>query len=326
MSVAVYITSYDQKAFLVEAIESVLGQTYPPQEVIIVDDCSNDGSQDTIAEYAVRFPDVIKPIYHPRNLGVSRARIHALEVVTSDYVTYVDGDDRFLPTKIERELDALLQAPENKIAFSNSFYMTREGRRMGTWVSDEAPPQGDVFPDTFARRFPRHNLFRMELVEYEAWRQIGFHDPSLALYEDFDMRIRLSKHCRAVYVDEILSEIRTSESGLSKSSEEVHFSSLEYILQKNQHLLNDLSDAQRRKVLRMIRRWIAWHARGAALEVLRRGGDVRGRRAQALRYSIQYLAYRPTGVLDLRLLASLLLPRLAIGPEGKEGNGGRLIG
>ena len=230
--ISVFITSYNQKAYLREAIESVLAQTLLPLEIIIVDDGSTDGSPDLINHYCGRYPDLIRSIFHLENTGVTRSRIDALEAVKGDYVTYLDGDDRFLPTKIEKEYDVLRQTPGARIAFSNNFYMNAEGQRKGMWIEDDQPPQGNVFVQTFGRLYPKRSLYRMELVEYSAWKNIGFHDLNLSIYEDFDMRIRMTKHLQTVYCDEPLSEIRFHGNGLSNSRGKLHQSSLDYIFEK----------------------------------------------------------------------------------------------
>lgn len=160
MRISVYITSYNQKHYLIEAIESVLNQTLRPFEIIIADDCSTDGSHEVIAGYASSYPDLITPIYHTQNQGVSQNRIDALGAVTGDYVSRVDGDDRFLPSKLEKEAKLLRNNPNAQIAFSDHYFMTADGIRTGVWAGEEKPPQGDVFRQTFARDFPKHSLFK----------------------------------------------------------------------------------------------------------------------------------------------------------------------
>jgi glycosyltransferase involved in cell wall biosynthesis len=254
--ISVYITSYNQKKYLMEAIESVLNQTFNPHQIIIVDDFSQDGSQDLIAKYAKNYPDLIHPSYHTRNLGVSRTRIDALNSVTGDYVTYVDGDDRFLPNKLELELKTLLDHDDTHIVYSNNCYIDLNGRRQYIWAENERPPQGSIFKETFSREFPRRNLFRMELVHYQAWKSVGFHDPNITIYEDFDMRIRLTRHFRVAYCDEILSEIRLHNHGLSSSKAAQHLTSLDYIYQKNQALLMDLERGEREQTQKRFRSWV----------------------------------------------------------------------
>lgn len=269
MRISVYITSYNQKEYLIEAIESVLSQTLKPYQIIIVDDCSTDGSQEVIRGYLSRFPKLIMPIFHQKNTGVTKVRIDALKAVNGDYVTYVDGDDRFLSTKLEKETKALKENPDAKIAFSNNFYMKEDGTHIGIWADGEKPSEGYIFKETFARDFPKRNLFRMELIEYEALREIGFHDTGLHIYEDYDMRIRLTKKLFTVYCDEPLSEIRMHDEGLSKSKVDRHLEALEYIYKKNKHLLYDLSKKERTYVQKKIGRWIAQIARKASRESLK---------------------------------------------------------
>jgi len=268
MKISVYITSYNQKRYLKEAVESVLAQTLKPCQIIIVDDCSSDGSQELIAGFRSQHPDLITAIYHAQNTGVTQVRIDALQAVTGDYVTYVDGDDRFLPTKLEKEAKLLQANLHAQIAFSNSFYMTEDGVHTGIWAEEAKPPEGYVFWQTFARDFPRRNLFRMELVNYQAWKRIGFHDSNLYMYEDYDMRIRLTKHLQVVYYDEPLTEIRRHSTGLSTSKSDRHFEALDYIYRKNKPLLNDLSKAERDYVGRKSGEWIARVAVRASDEAL----------------------------------------------------------
>lgn len=289
MQVSVYITSYNQKNYLIEAIESALAQTLRPCQIIIVDDCSNDGSQDVIADYHSRFPNLITPIYHSQNTGVTQSRIDALMAVRGDYVTYMDGDDRFIPTKIEKESELLRNHSEAQIAFSNNFYMNEDGVRTGVWAESEKPAEGYVFCKTFARDFPKFNLFRMELINYSAWKEVGFHDPHLFIYEDFDMRIRLSKRFRTVYVDEPLSEIRCHTKGLSHSKAVKHFEALDYIYRKNLCLLDDVSKPEKDYVMQRIGKWIAeigWQAVDESLK--------EGKRLQAVKYLAESLRYNPS--------------------------------
>lgn len=313
MKISVYITSYNQKAYLVEAIESVLNQTLRPFEIIIVDDCSTDGSQEVIAGYASRYPELITPIYHTRNQGVAQTRIDALQAVTGGYVNHVDGDDRFLPTKLEKEAKLLRDNPNAQIAFSNYYYMTADGIHTGVWADGETPPQGDVFRRTFARDFPRRSLFRNELVDYQAWKRVGFYDSNLCLFEDYEMLIRLTKQLRVVYHDEPLAEYRRHNVGLSRAEAAQHLAALEYIYQKNKPLLDDLSVAERGDVQRKLGGWMAEITRRAAHEAIRDDQRQRGGREQALKYYVQCLKYQPRCFLDYKLILGILLPHSVYG-------------
>jgi len=267
MKISVCITCYNQKHYLIEAIESVLSQSIRPGEIIIVDDFSTDGSQEIISAYVVRYPTLVKPFYHERNCGIARTRTSALEAVTNDFVTYLDGDDRFLPSKLEVELRSLLGNPNAQIVCSNFHYINAAGTRIGIWADPgEAVPQGNVFVRVFARDYPKGSLFRNELVHYQAWKKIGFYDESLALFEDYDMKIRLTKHLHTVYCDELLVEYRRHNTGLSRSRAAKKLEAFEYIYQKNRPLLDDLNATERREIKKRVGKWMARFSGIAAKE------------------------------------------------------------
>lgn len=308
MNISVYITSYNQKHYLIDAIESVLAQTLRPSQVIIIDDCSTDGSQEVIAGYAARYPELVTPIFHERNLGIARTRSDALQAVTGDYVTYVDGDDRFLPTKLEKEASKVDQDRHVQIVYSNFYYIAPDGRHLADWAGRDTPPQGDVFPQVFAREFPRRTLYRNELVDYRAWKHFGFYDPELRTYEDYDMKIRLSKYLKVAYYAEALTEYRTHELGLSRSSSAIqHLHALEHIRKKNTILLEGMELSVRKDIEHKFGNWITPVVRQAVVEALADQQNPRESRQRAFGYFFRLLAYNPSFA-DIALGVRILLP------------------
>jgi glycosyltransferase involved in cell wall biosynthesis len=304
MTISVYITSYNQKTYLIEAIDSVLAQTLRPDQLIIVDDCSSDGSQDVIRGYAARYPDLITPIFHGQNTGVAQTRIDALDAVMSEYATYVDGDDRLLPEKLEREMAALHANPEARIAYSNVGYIDAAGHRTGQWAAPgERVPQGEVFHQVFAREFPRRMLYRHELVHVPTWRAIGSYDPNLGWLEDWEMRIRLTKRCQTVYVDEVLSEFRQHGGGLSRAKVTLRLAAGEYVIRKNAPLLADLDKAERELIMKKLGVWLGHLNKRAAVLMMEEDNDHR----RALWHYIRAVRQFPP-LADKRLLVRILLP------------------
>ncbi len=268
MKISVYITSYNQKNLLPEAIESVLAQTLRPHQIIIVDDASSDGSQVLIRGYAGRYPALITPILHQHNQGVATARNSAIQHASGEYLTYLDGDDRYLPRKLEQEAAALQAHPQARIAFSDVYVIDPHGKRIDRWARRGKPPQGEVFAQTFARAFPAQRLFRNELVHLPSWREsgAGFYDPQLSMYEDYDLRIRLTRHLRTVYVDEPLSEYRRHTQSLRNAPPEKFLEAFEYLCKKNAPLLDTLPPERRAWVETRLDAWraelwrrMAWH-------------------------------------------------------------------
>jgi glycosyltransferase involved in cell wall biosynthesis len=306
MKISVYITSFNQKNYLIEAIDSVLQQSFQPHQIIVVDDCSQDGSQSVIAEYARRYPNLFTPIYHLSNQGVSQTRIDALCAVTGDFVTYLDGDDRYLPRKLEQEAKLILANPNAEIAYSNYYYINECGTRTGVWVDGEQIPQGDVFQHTFTGNFPKGYFFRYEMVNYKAWKSVGFYDPNLNLREDDEMRIRLTKHLCSVANYEPLSEYRYVHNGLSKTKYARYFAVAEYIYRKNLSLVNDLSFQEREAIKKAVCENIAGLARLAVLEELADSGIGKKNQIAALKYCLKSLKYQHHNHAYILMLKALL--------------------
>jgi glycosyltransferase involved in cell wall biosynthesis len=112
--VSVVITVYNGALYLAEAIESVLGQSYSPVQLIVVDDGSTDGSAEIAQSYgsALRFA-------RQENAGPGAARNHAIELATGSYYAFLDADDRFLPGKLERQMQILDAQPEIDMVFGH---------------------------------------------------------------------------------------------------------------------------------------------------------------------------------------------------------------
>ncbi len=255
--VSVYITSFNQKQWLAEAIDSVLAQTFKPHEIIIVDDASTDGSQALIENYRQRFPDLIRPIFHSENRGITRSRIDALSAVTGDYVTYVDGDDRVLPDKLAREVAVLQDNPDAELVYSNFYFMDEKGNRTSLWAEDvDFVHTGWVFPHVFARNFPKRTLFRNELVACSALKRVGFHDSAIDVFEDFELRIRLTLGVQVAYCDYPLAEYRRHDQSLSNARLGHQLQALDYIFTKNRQLLSVLSQEVRDAVITSYQTWI----------------------------------------------------------------------
>ncbi|HWO82736.1 MAG TPA: glycosyltransferase family A protein, partial [Solirubrobacterales bacterium] len=94
-AVAVVIPCFNQAHYLAEAIESVLGQTRPPAELLVVD----DGSEDNSYEVAGRYETVTR--IQQRNRGVAAARNAGWKASDSEFLAFLDADDRLLPDALE---------------------------------------------------------------------------------------------------------------------------------------------------------------------------------------------------------------------------------
>lgn len=302
--ISVIITSFDQKEFLSEAIDSVIGQTLRPYEILIADDHSTDGSIELIENYVDRNPGWVKALIQPRNVGVARNRNDALSGVEGDLVTLLDGDDRFLPRKLELEYATREGHRDAQIVYSNIYSIDEGGRRTELWADGERPAEGYVFSQVFARRYPRGMTFRNELVDTQCIRDVGGWDETLPRYGDWDLIIRLSKRFRTAYCPEPLTEYRRHSNSLSHAPGSLHLLAVTMIYNKYRPLLADLSKRDREDIERSFRHTFARLAQLAAFEAM----DSHHRKV-AFEYWTKALRYHP--IWSPALLGRILLPAWA---------------
>jgi glycosyltransferase involved in cell wall biosynthesis len=251
-----------------------------PAQIIVIDDCSTDGSQDLIRAYTDKYPHLITAIYHTRNQGIPQTRNDALRAVTGDYVTCLDGDDRYLPTKLEKDVFFLEQNPDAQIVYSNHYRISEDGTRIGQWVNGEKMPQGNIFSEIITKALPRGQNLAYFTVRYKSWSDIGFYDPILLRGSDYEMAIRLTKKCRVVYCDEPISEYRKDPNRPTRGlPESERLARSFYIYKKNLHLLDDLVETERSHIEQRLFKIMRKQAKRAAEEVLQ--SDSAGEQAKA---------------------------------------------
>jgi glycosyltransferase involved in cell wall biosynthesis len=112
--VSAIIIFLDGRRFLGEAIESVLAQHYPEWELLLVDDGSTDGASEIARSYAAAHPGRIRHLEHEghRNRGMSASRNLGLREARGELVAFLDGDDVWLPSKLERQVALMETYPE----------------------------------------------------------------------------------------------------------------------------------------------------------------------------------------------------------------------
>jgi glycosyltransferase involved in cell wall biosynthesis len=195
----VLITSFNQKDYLREAVESVLAQTRPADQIVVADDASSDGSQDLIREYEERHSGIVEGVFNPKNLGIRRNRNSGLEQIRTDYVAVLDGDDIYLPRNLERQMEALADNPRSVFCHTNIFFMTADGTRF--LIRHRKPAlSGPAFPRVVAHI----GLMRSMVMRTEAVREVGMFDVRFPMHDGFLLTIRLAQLGELAYVFEPL--------------------------------------------------------------------------------------------------------------------------
>ena len=193
-SVSVVIPTYNRVKLLERALASVLGQTLPADEIIIVDDGSTDN---TVSTLKTLHPEV--KFIQQDNLGVSAARNTGISAARHDWIALLDSDDVWHKHKLERQMAALNNAPEYLICHSNEIWV-RNGVRVNQ-MHKHKKAGGQIFQHCLPLCVisPSAVVMHRSLLE-----ETGLFDESLAACEDYDLWLRICSRYPVLYIDEAL--------------------------------------------------------------------------------------------------------------------------
>jgi glycosyltransferase involved in cell wall biosynthesis len=140
--VSVIVIFLDAEAFIEEALESVLAQTYRRWEVVLVDDGSRDRSSEIARRYAASHADRIRYVEHDRhrNRGMSASRNAGIRESRGEYIAFLDADDVWFAEKLERQVAILAAQPDAAMVCGTSEYWY-------SWSPAATPGASDYVPD-----------------------------------------------------------------------------------------------------------------------------------------------------------------------------------
>lgn len=133
MSVSVVLGTYNGQAYLREQLESIFAQTWFPQEIIAVDDCSTDGTVTILQEFAARTPRM-KVIVNEQNLGFIRNFEKGCSLATRRWIALCDQDDYWMPDKIEKMVEAI--GDHHDMVYCDSVLCDENLQPLGNRISD----------------------------------------------------------------------------------------------------------------------------------------------------------------------------------------------
>jgi glycosyltransferase involved in cell wall biosynthesis len=197
--VSIIIPAYNQGHYLEAAVKSVLAQTYPDFEAVIVD----DGSTDATRQVAAGFKDARVHYIYQENRGLSGARNTGISSTTGEYVTFLDSDDLFLPEKLALLVAVLDEQPEIGLAAGQALLIDQDGGRIDREFQTRLPQDLDQF-------LVSNPLHVGSVLLRRSWlEKVGLFDESLRACEDWDLWLRLVRGgCSMTCLDQPVSLYR----------------------------------------------------------------------------------------------------------------------
>ncbi len=214
--VSVIIPTYNRAHTLPLSIGSVLNQTYKNLELIVMDDGSEDGTEEyvrNIADNRVRY------WRNETNMGPSAARNRGAELAKGEYLAFQDSDDEWMPEKLGKQMRRMLAEEEISLVYCE-FGLYLDGRFLLTVPPRTIPDrekEGNLF--SYFLLYPLISTQTIVVKREEFIREQGF-NTALKAYEDFEFTLRYAKDHKIGFVQEPLVKVNSSPGSVNKRFDE----------------------------------------------------------------------------------------------------------
>ena len=213
LTVSVIIPAYNAAGYIGETLDSVYAQTLTDFELIVV----NDGSPDTedLEQALARFPSSLRYLKQ-ENSGAAAARNTGIRAAQGEFVAFLDADDTWLPTFLEKQVDLLKHSQADAVWSDALIY--GDSPLSGRTFMQVQPSHGEVTPESLLS-VKVTVLTSTVVARRQAILDVGLFDVNLRRGQDFELWLRLARHgFRFVYQEEVLAHRRIVESSLSGSA------------------------------------------------------------------------------------------------------------
>jgi glycosyltransferase involved in cell wall biosynthesis len=199
-TISVVIPAFNCELYVGEAIESVLAQTLPAHEIIVIDDGSTDGTMNVLRGFGARLRVIAQ-----QNQGPSVARNRGAALATGAWLAFLDADDSWLPWKLQRQMEV---AAEQDVAmvYTDRLNIGARGALPEIHGDIQELYSGDVFVDLLLRG--NHMSLSSVVIGTDLFKALGGFAEHMRASEDWDLWIRAAEHNRIGVVAEPLIRYR----------------------------------------------------------------------------------------------------------------------
>jgi glycosyltransferase involved in cell wall biosynthesis len=253
-TVSAILATYNGESYVGETLQSLLAQSRPPEEIVVCDDGSKDGTVELLHSFGAPVQVVVQ-----ENAGVSAARNRAASLATGDVLAFVDQDDLWEPERLELQVRQLEERPELGLVYADSWIIDGEGTVKGRRREHLDYAEGHVFAELCEGNFiPIETLS----IPTRIYRAIGGFDEQVRYVEDWEICLRIARTHPIGFHPEPLGRYRIHGENLSYNMEAI-LGEYASILEELPRRMPDLTDAERTQVASVLRRRcgeLAWYA------------------------------------------------------------------
>lgn len=213
----VIIPLFNKEKYIKKALKSILNQTFTDFEVLIVNDCSTDKSLEIASEFV---SEKIQIIQHEKNSGLAATRNTGIKKAKSNYVTFLDADDLWKPTFLEKIFNLIQNFPEARI-FGTNYEEVWDKTVKNPHNNSDSLPENFVGYVNFFKINIKQGLYNHGSVclHKEVYENVGFYNENIQLSQDLDFNIRANYHYKLAYDNSVqMSYFMQTDNQLTRSS------------------------------------------------------------------------------------------------------------
>lgn len=213
--VSIVMPVFNGAAFIGEAIDSVLAQTYEDWELVVVDDGSTDHTPEILEHYGD--PRIIRT--RQANQGEAAARNTALDLARGEFVSFLDADDLYLPNALADMVRYFDAHPEADALISDGYFCDEQGHRLMRFSEHRPIPHTGNILEPLVLSSSVITATICTMIRRAAAERAGARfDPSLVIGPDYDFFIQLARHARFGYLDRLTSMYRVHQTNITLTS------------------------------------------------------------------------------------------------------------
>lgn len=209
--VSVLMTVYNAAPWLREAIDSILDQTYPEWELIVIENGSSDASPDILASYS---DPRLRVVGLRENMGRTPALRHAFDLARAEYIAVLDADDVAEPTRFAKQVAFLDSNSEVAVVGTWALRIDGDGDEVGRW---SPPTDSTQLRDELG--FSNPIVHSAAMYRAAMARDVGGYPPEYPYAQDSALWLRLAERAPIAMIGDYLSRHRTLPGGMTRSKE-----------------------------------------------------------------------------------------------------------
>lgn len=213
--ISVIIPTYNRETFIARTIESVLAQEFKDFEILVIDDGSTDHTKDIVSKYS----GCVRYLYQ-QNLGPSAGRNLGILNAKGEYVAFCDSDDRFLPKKLQKQMEFIEKHPACHFFYTWYYQMNQKGEMNRIRKPSHCESREHLQYCLYTRRFTIRTS--TVLVKKSCFDKAGLFNERFWYSQDWDMWLRLAAYYQGACLKEPLTEYWLHDGNRSSHGIRVH--------------------------------------------------------------------------------------------------------